>query len=122
MNRPARAAAAVATCLAASVVAGCGGIPEDASVKDFCSRGEKFSASKTFATGKKRAEALAETGTPKGIDADARKGFEELIDRVTSSENGADFKKKADKLSDAEARHLRALDGYIKKTCDLTTP
>jgi hypothetical protein len=122
MIRPVRARGTAAACLAMSVLAGCGGIPDDASVKDFCAQGEKFSASKTFATGKERAEALADTGTPKGIDADARKGFEELIDRVTSSEDGADFKKKADKLTDAEARHLRALDGYIKDTCDLTTP
>ena len=122
MIRSARVAVAVAACGAAVAVSGCSGIPKDASVKDFCVKGEKFSASKTFATGKKRAEALADVGTPKGIDKDARKGFEELIDRVTSSDNGSDFKKKADKLSDAEARHLRALDGYIKATCDLTTP
>lgn len=122
MISAARAAVVAAACAATGLLAGCGGVPTDASVKDFCAKGEKFSASQSFATGQERAEDLADVGTPKGIDEDARKGFEELIDRVTSADDGTDFKKKADELSDAEANHLRALDSYIKATCDLTSP
>lgn len=120
MNRIARIAAAGAVCLAVGSVAGCRNVPEDASTKDFCSKGEKFSASTTFEAGVKAADKLAEVGTPKGIPKDARDGFVELIDRVTDAKNGADFKKKAAKLSTKERKHLEALSSYIQKTCDLS--
>ena len=108
-----------AACLLLTPLTGCGSIPADASVKDFCKKGESFSASTTFETGRKRAETLADVGTPKGIDKAARKGFEQLIDRVTSSDNGADFKKKAKKLNASERANLEALSAYIEKTCKI---
>ena len=119
MNRLPRVVAVCATLLAVGLVTGCQKIPEDASTKDFCSNGEKFSASTTFEAGVKAAEKLRDVGTPAGIPKGARQGFVELIERVTEADDGADFKKKAKKLSAAERRHLEALSTYLAKTCDL---
>lgn len=111
--------AVLGTLLAMLALAGCQNIPDNASKKQFCSEGEKFSASTTFEQGVKAAKRLAEVGTPKGIPASARDGFVELVDRVTGSKDGVDFRKKAAKLTDAEAKHLADLSAYIKETCDL---
>jgi hypothetical protein len=112
--------AAACALAAATALTGCESIPEDASVKAFCTTGEKFSASTSFKEGVRTAEKLGEVGTPKGIPADARQGFVELVDRVTGAKSGADFKKRQAKLSKDEKEHLRALDSYIQKTCDLS--
>jgi len=120
MSLSGRLPAISGTLLAIVVLAGCRSIPEDASTKDFCSEGEKFSASTTFEQGVKAAEKLAEVGTPKGIPKSARKGFVELIDRVTGSKDAAEFNKKKNKLTAAEAKHLSDLSTYIKETCDLS--
>lgn len=98
-------------------LSGCRSIPKSASVKDFCSAGEKFSASTTFGQGVSAAKKLAATGTPKGIPADARDGFVQLIDRVLDAKDGQDFMRKTKKLNSDERKNLKALDAYIKKTC-----
>lgn len=118
----ARLGLVVSALLASAALAGCGGedIPENASKKDFCSEGEKFSASTNFAEGVTAAKKLAEVGTPKDITTGARAGFVELVERVTGSKSGADFKKKQAKLSKTEAEHLSDLNEYIQKTCDLS--
>ncbi|MBO9519890.1 MAG: hypothetical protein J7518_00015 [Nocardioidaceae bacterium] len=104
------------------ILVGCGqaDIPTNASTRDFCGEGEKFSASTSFKEGVAAAEKLGEVGTPKNITAGARAGFVELVERVTGSDSGADFKKKQAKLTKAEATHLADLNEYIQKTCDLS--
>jgi hypothetical protein len=119
MSRPGRLLAALGIVIAPVVLAGCASIPTDASTKQFCTEGEKFSASTTLEQGKKAADRLAEVGTPQGIPASARKGFVELVDRVRGAKDAADFHRKAKKLTKAEARHLADLSAYIKETCDL---
>src|SRR5437899_606901 len=64
MSRSTRVLVAAATCLGLALLAGCKHVPADASVKDFCSKGEKFSASTTFEQGVRAAEGLRRTGTP----------------------------------------------------------
>lgn len=98
-------------------LSGCRDIPKTASVADFCSAGEKFSASTKFDQGVAAAKKLAETGTPKGIPQAARDGFVQLIDRVLDAKDGQDFIKKSKKLDAGEQANLKALDAYIKKTC-----
>lgn len=120
MNRSTRVLVAAATCLGLALFAGCGHVPAAASVKDFCSKGEKFSASTTFEQGVKAAKELRDTGTPPGIPKAARQGFLELINRVLGAKDGADFKKKTQNLSTSERTHLEALSTYIAKTCDLS--
>jgi hypothetical protein len=119
MRRSGRLGASAAAASVLLLATACSHIPADASVKDFCSRGEVFSASTTFTAGVKAARRLGETGTPPGIPDAARQGFVELIDRVTGSKSGADFKQKADNLSPAERVHLEALSNYIARTCHL---
>lgn len=106
--------------LVSFTLAGCGDdIPKNAAKEDFCSEGEKFSASNTWKKGVQAAEKLAEVGTPADITPGARAGFVELVQRVTGSDSGSDFKKKQAKLSKDEAKHLNDLNEYIQKTCDL---
>lgn len=103
----------------ATTLAGCGGsgIPTDASAKDFCSAGEKFSNATKFSDGVTAAEKLHDTGTPKGIPPAARDGFELVVGLVTDSKNKTDLLKSYDKLSTKDKKTVSALDDYIKKTC-----
>jgi hypothetical protein len=103
--------------VAVPVLAGCQSVPTDASVKEFCASGEQFSAATRFDQGVASARHLAKVGTPTGIDAGARAGFIELINRVTSARDGNDFTKQSKKLTSEEQNHLAALNDYIRKTC-----
>jgi hypothetical protein len=106
---------AIASC---AVLAGCGSaIPTDASVKGFCSAGEKFSNATKFADGVAAAEKLHDTGTPKDISAGARDGFELVVTLVTDAKDKNDLLKRYDKLTKKEKASISALDTYITKTC-----
>ncbi|MCW2784148.1 MAG: hypothetical protein JWP74_665 [Marmoricola sp.] len=114
-------AAALIGALLVPVVASCGvAVPDDASVKAFCSSGEKFSAATTFEQGVKAAKGLQKVGTPAGINHAARSGFVELVDRVLAAKDGTDFIRRSKKISSAEQDHLAALNAYIQKTCGNT--
>ncbi|MFL6107269.1 MAG: hypothetical protein ACJ72L_09915 [Marmoricola sp.] len=112
-----RAVTVLLTATLAVGLGGCKDIPKSAAVKDFCSAGEKFSASTSFKQGVSAAKKLSDVGTPKGIPQAARDGFVQLIDRVLEAKNGQDFIKKSKKLDKTEQANLKALDAYIKKTC-----
>lgn len=101
------------------VLAGCQSIPEDADTKDFCNAGERYSELRdvSFAEAVKVSKQLAEVGTPADIDASARAGFVELIDRMDAAKNGADFRKRTLTMNEDERKHLLDLDTYIQKTC-----
>jgi hypothetical protein len=118
-----RGATRAATVLLAASLAlglgGCGRIPTSASKKDFCSAGERFSASTTFKQGVAAAKDLQKTGTPSNIPKSARRGFVELVSRVLDAKDGQDFLKKNKKLTEAQGKDLMALTAYIKKTCTL---
>ncbi len=106
--------------IAVPLLAGCKSVPTNATVKDFCASGERFSASTRFDQGVAAANHLAKVGTPRGISADARAGFIELINRVTGAHDSKDFVKKTNSLNVDEQRHLAALSEYITKTCAST--
>jgi hypothetical protein len=120
-TRP-RAGAAIVACL---LLAGCGGgnggggdsIPADASVKDFCKASGTFSKATKFSEGVKDAHKLRDTGTPKGIPADARDGFEVVVALVTDSRDQADLEKRYKKLTAKQRKSVEKLDAYIKKKC-----
>lgn len=112
------AARTAAVALAAVTIAGCGGgIPTDASVKDFCAAGERFSEATKFDEGTKAAERLRDIGTPEGIPKDALAGFERVVSLVTGSKDTKDLQKSYEKLTDAQEKSVEALDAYIEKTC-----
>ncbi len=108
--------------LGALVLTGCQSIPENASKEDFCSAGEKYSELRgvAFAEAVEVSKQLAEVGTPANIDASARSGFVELIERMDEAENGADFRKRTLSMNAEERRHLLDLDSYIQRTCTAT--
>jgi hypothetical protein len=113
-----RVTAGCAALLTSAALAGCGGgIPQDASVKDFCKAGEKFSSATKFDAGVKAAENLEDTGTPKNIPDNARDGFEVVVDMVTGSKDTKDLQKRFDKLSNKDKSSMDAPDKYIRKTC-----
>jgi hypothetical protein len=113
-----RVTAACAALMTSVALAGCGGgIPKDASVKDFCKAGDKFSSATKFGAGVTAAEGLRGTGTPKKIPADARNGFEVVVDLVTGAKDTKDLQKRFKKLSVKDRKSMDALDAYIKKTC-----
>ncbi len=117
MRRLALLAALVAGAL---VLVGCGTtIPQNASVKAFCSEGEKYSSLEgvPFKTGQQAIRRLAEVGTPAGISASARSGFVELVHRMEDADSGEDFRRATRSMSSSERKHLLGLDDYIQKTC-----
>jgi hypothetical protein len=116
-RRRTRAAAAA---LATLVLAGCGsggGIPTSASEKDFCAAADGFAKATRFDQGLKAADRLRDTGTPKGINTEARSGFELVVDLVTESKDKADLEKRYAALTDKQKRSVTALDAFITRTC-----
>ena len=99
------------------VACGSSGIPTDASLKEFCKAGQKFSTVTKFDDGVKAADTLHDTGTPKGIPADARDGFELVVQLVTDAKDQADLEKRYNKLTDKQKKSVNALDTYIAKSC-----
>jgi hypothetical protein len=107
-------------CVAAALVlAGCGGsgIPDDASVKDFCGAGDAFATAKKFSDGVKAAKGMHDTGTPKHIPADARHGFELVVAMVGDAKDQADLEKRYGKLTAEQKKSIDELDGYLTKHC-----
>lgn len=105
--------------LGALVLTGCQSIPEDAAKEDFCSAGQKYSELRgvPFDEAVAVSKQLAEVGTPADIDASARAGFVELIERMDEAENGADFRQRTLTMDQDERKHLLDLDTYIQRTC-----
>jgi len=103
----------------ATTVAGCGGggIPTDASVKDFCKAGQTFAAANKFDAGVKAAKNLHDTGTPKGIPTQARSGFELVVKLITESKDQTDLERRYKVLSERQKQSVGSLDTYINKTC-----
>jgi hypothetical protein len=113
-----RTAAAVGCAVLAVAISGCGGgIPTNASVKDFCKAGQTFAAANEFAAGVKAAKKLHDTGTPKGIPADARSGFELVVQLITDSKDQIGLERRYKGLSEEQKKSVESLDSYITKTC-----
>jgi hypothetical protein len=129
--------------LVAGTVAGCGGDtssqakaapsgpPTDAPVSEFCGTfesidqdmarlGKDAKDAEIVAALKKVGTQLDDTGTPKGISSDARKGYEltvQLIGDLDDDATQADVEKIDDSLSDAEKKQEDAFNQYVAKTC-----
>ena len=129
--------------LVAGTLAGCGGDtssqdkaapsgpPTDAPVSEFCGTfktigqdvaklGKDAKDAEIVAALKKAGTQLDETGTPKGISSDARKGYEltvKLIGELDDNATQADVAKIDDSLSDAQKKQEDAFNQYVAKTC-----
>ena len=125
------ALAAAGLVLVGGMTTACGGAgsaPDDASDKDFCK------ALKGVPTGEdssqedldKWVSTLKDTGTPKGISDDERKGFEVLVDAlddvdVDDVKDNSDFE---DLVKDSgDLKNATKFSAYYEKTCtgDLPT-
>ncbi len=95
------------TMAATLFLSACGGpegseAPTDASVKAFCSVIGDLDVSDPS----ELVDDLVETGTPKGIPADARDGFEVMIDEADAEE-----------ISEGDQEKVTAFVGYVTETC-----
>lgn len=112
-----------------------GGAPAAASESEFCDTFTAFtedmaasSSDKTadqIKTAKDAVAKLADVGTPKGIPADARDGFEIFIDTIKGIDDNAsqeDLQSIDSDLSEADNKKVTAFTTYYSDTCAPTTP
>lgn len=96
-------------------------VPSNASRADFCSAGQAFAKAQnddaSFPKAKEAVAQLVKIGTPENMNAAARLGFIELIDRMNSSTDAPAYDELTRTINPTERDHLDALDAYIKKTC-----
>ncbi len=124
-------AAGAAVLLAAALTAcggGASGAPDDASAKDYCKAfGEEPKDADNKDTDKaadsvhEYADKLAEVGTPKDIDGDARDGYEIYVDFLAEID-GDDIKKfseaeSADEVFDGD--DADKVDAFVAKTVEI---
>jgi len=124
--------------LVAGTTVGCGDksgsdAKADTSEKDFCANfqavskdlsalGANAKDSEIVKAVKDAGKKIEETGTPKGISDDARKGFEietKLIDDLDSNATKEDLSKMDSKLSATETKQVKAFDTYVSDTCKM---
>jgi hypothetical protein len=112
-----------------------GGAPADASESEFCDTFTKFTedmagssdqkTSDQIKTAKDAVDKLAEVGTPKGIPADARDGFEIFIDTIKGIDDNAsqeDLQSIDSDLSKTENDKVTAFTTYYSDTCAPAAP
>lgn len=109
MHHPTRALArgAVLGLVVAAVLSACGGpdgssAPTDATVEDFCALLTDVDLSNAAAF----SDDLISIGTPTGIPAEARAGFEVMIEEASS-----------DSLTDEDTEKVGAFVSYYTTTC-----
>lgn len=123
--------------LVAGTTVGCGGddggAKADTSKADFCanfkavskdlsSLGPNPKDADLVKAVKEAGQKIENTGTPKGISDDARKGFEletKLIADLDSSATQADLAKIDSTLSATQKKQVAAFDKYVSDTCKM---
>lgn len=129
---------AASLALVAGAAAGCGGSSSDSSTSSGASESEFCDGFATFRTDlqgsvtagsdpadivkavKGSAQKLEGTGTPDGIPADAKEGFQISLDTIANVPDDAtaqDFSKLGDSLSKADQAKADAFDSYLSDTC-----
>ncbi|MDP3891377.1 hypothetical protein [Nocardioides sp.] len=127
MRVPRAARRAVVVILLVGVSAGCGGesrgsvaerAPVDASVADFCAAYFAVQDVESGQDVRDWVDRFAEVGTPPGVAAEARAGFEVLVEVAAASDAEADVADLADPdVSAAEQADLEAFSAYVATTC-----
>ena len=106
------------------LLAGCGdgdddgknNLPADASVKDFC-KGQRQVLQGHEALRRGEGGRRAARHPPRAIPADARHGFELVVELVTDADDRADLEKRYKKLTARQRKSVEKLDAYIEKAC-----
>ena len=91
--------------------------PEKASVKEFCTTFENLGDEDS---GKKVATLLSKVGTPEDIPADARSGFEVLIDKIAGLDKDPsedELSALSKDLSAGDLKDVTAFFTYAATTC-----
>ena len=109
-----RPVAAGAVALSLTSIAACG---SSTTVEEFCKAGDQFAKANEFDEGVKAAKELDETGTPKGMPAEARDGFDVVVELVTKAKDQSDLEKRYKALTEKQRDAVAALDAYIAKSC-----
>lgn len=138
-----RAALAASTLVLAGSLAACGGdssgsdaAPQAASEAEFCKAYNSLFDSFSGATSqpsdadtvkaiKTWASTMKDTGTPKDIPADARRGFEtvlETVDKIKDGDSQADISKLTNGLDSSDQKDTEAFGNWATKTCPMQTP
>lgn len=141
-----RAALAASTLVLAGSLAACGGnsggsdataaTPQSASQADFCTAYNSLFDSLSGATAqpsdadtvkaiKDWAAKMKDTGTPKDIPADARRGFEtvlQTVDKIKDGDSQADISKLTNGLDSSDQKDTEAFGNWATKTCPMQTP
>lgn len=119
--------------VAGTTVACGGGAPTDASEGDFCANFEAITKDlgdlgadakdeDVVKALKGAGDQIEETGTPKSMSEEARKGFEitvKLIKELDDDATQDDVSKLDEKLSDTEKKQEEAFNTYISDTCNV---
>jgi hypothetical protein len=94
-------------------------VPLSATKAAFCSARAAYArlTPAQFSAAQAAVAKLAQVGTPDDINASARLGFIEVIDRVNSSQSAEDFAAAVKAMTTAEKDHVKALDDYTQTTC-----
>jgi hypothetical protein len=103
---------------------GAAGAPSGASTSDFCGTFQNMANS---TTPKQAADKLQAVGTPGGIAADARHGFEVLVDHLETlpdNAKSADLTAMEKGLSATDQKDVLAFTTYLTKACvpDTSSP
>jgi hypothetical protein len=96
---------------------GAAGAPSGATTSDFCST---FTNMANDTTPKQAADKLRAVGTPSGIAADARHGFEVLVDHLEAmpdTTKSADLTAMEKSLSATDQKDVLAFTTYLTKAC-----
>ncbi|MDX6357608.1 MAG: hypothetical protein QOH37_662 [Nocardioidaceae bacterium] len=97
--------------------AGAAGAPSGASTSDFCGTFQNMASS---TTPKQAADKLQAVGTPSGIAADARHGFEVLVDHLETlpdNAKSADLTAMEKGLSATDQKDVVAFTTYLAQAC-----
>jgi hypothetical protein len=119
--------------LVAAATAGCGddGPPTDASKDHFCgvfddmltdlgALDEDAKPADAVKALKKAGGQLAEVGTPEDMPADARKGYELILDEIEQLDEDAskeDVTSLGEDVSDSDQKSMDAYTKYLSETC-----
>lgn len=98
---------------------GTGTVAQDADTEKFCSAYAEIvtSGSDDLAVQKKAIDELQAIGVPKSMDADARAGYQLLVDAITTAKTADELSSLGEKLSQSDTDKLLSFSQYLTTSC-----
>lgn len=93
--------------------------PKDADTQTFCSTYGAIvkNGDTDLAAEKEAIDELAKIGTPKDMPADARTGYELLINAISTAKSSEELSKLGEELSQTDTDKLLSFSQYLTTTC-----